>query len=77
MNGLLGLYNNDPLTAVPSVEVRNEVINEVIDLVNQEFPPATLQAPTDQDRQKISERVLSLIGMALRRRISEGKRKNS
>lgn len=70
MNGLLGLYNNDPLTAIPSVEVRNEVINEVIDLVNQEFPPATLQAPTDQDRQKISERVLSLIGMALRRRNS-------
>lgn len=70
MSGLLGLYNNDPLTAIPSVEVRNEVINEVIDLVNQEFPPATLQAPTDQDRKKISERVLSLIGMALRRRNS-------
>jgi len=70
MNGLLGLYNNDPLTAIPSAEVRNEIINEVIDLVNQEFPPATLQAPTDQDRQKISERVLSLIGMALRRRNS-------
>lgn len=70
MNGLLGLYNNDPLTAIPSAEVRNEIINEVIDLVNQEFPPAMLQAPTDQDRQKISERVLSLIGMALRRRNS-------
>jgi pilus assembly protein CpaF len=70
MNGLLGLYNNDPLMAIPSLEVRNEVINEVIDLVNQEFPPATLQAPIDQDRQKISERELSLIGMALRRRNS-------
>lgn len=70
MNGLLGLYNNDPLTTIPSLEVRNEVINEVIDQVNQEFPPATLQAPTDQDRQKISGRVLSLIGTALRRRNS-------
>jgi pilus assembly protein CpaF len=70
MNGLLGLYNNDPLTTIPSLEVRNEVINEVIDQVNQEFPPATLQAPTDRDRQKISERVLSLIGTALRRRNS-------
>lgn len=70
MNGLLGLYNNDPLITIPSLEVRNEVINEVIDQVNQEFLPATLQAPTDQDRQKISERVLSLIGTALRRRNS-------
>ena len=68
MGSLLGLYNSDTLTALPALDVRNEVINEVIDQVNQEFPPATLQAPTEEDRKKIAERVMSLIGMALRRR---------
>ena len=70
MNGLLGLYNSDTLTELPSLEIRNEVINEVIDQVNQEFPPTTLQAPTEADRKKIAERVMTLIGMALRRRIA-------
>ena len=68
MGSLLGLYNSDTLTVVPGLDVRNEVINEVIDQVNQEFPPTMLQAPTEEDRQKISERVTSLIGMSLRRR---------
>ena len=68
MGSLLGLYNSDTLTALPALDIRNEVINEVIDQVNQEFPPATLQAPTEEDRKKIAERVMSLIGMALRRR---------
>jgi pilus assembly protein CpaF len=68
MGSLLGLYNSDTLTVLPALDVRNEVINEVIDQVNQEFPPAVLQAPTAEDRTKIAERVMSLIGMALRRR---------
>jgi pilus assembly protein CpaF len=68
MGGLLGLYKNDAVALVPALDLRNEVINEVIDQVNQEFPPVTLQAPTEQDRKKIAERVMSLIGIALRRR---------
>ena len=68
MNGLLGLYTSDAAAALPSPEVRNGVINEVIDLINQEFPPAVLQAPGAEDRERIAERVLTLVGMALRRR---------
>ena len=45
MAGILGLYDVSA-AALPDEAVRNAVINEVIDQVNQEFPPALLQSPT-------------------------------
>jgi pilus assembly protein CpaF len=67
MGGILGLYDVSA-AALPDEVVRNAVINEVIDQVNQEFPPALLQSPTESDRQRIQERVVSVVGVSLRKR---------
>jgi pilus assembly protein CpaF len=67
MAGILGLYDVSA-AALPDESVRNAVINEVIDQVNQEFPPALLQSPTESDRQRIQERVVAVVGVALRKR---------
>lgn len=67
MAGILGLYDVSA-AALPDEVVRNAVINEVIDQVNQEFPPALLQSPTESDRQNIQERVVAVVGASLRKR---------
>ncbi len=68
MNGLLNMYSSDPVADNLSSAMRNEIINEVIDQINQEFPPATLQAPDDKARREIQERTLAQVSLALRRR---------
>jgi pilus assembly protein CpaF len=67
MAGILGLYDVST-AALPDEPTRQAVITEVIDQVNQEFPPALLQNPSESDRQKIQERVVSVVGLALRKR---------
>ncbi len=67
MAGILGLYEVST-AALPDDAVRQAVITEVIDQVNQEFPPALLQNPSESDRQRIQERVVSVVGVALRKR---------
>jgi pilus assembly protein CpaF len=67
MAGILGLYEVST-AALPDDAVRQAVITEVIDQVNQEFPPAVLQNPSESDRQRIQERVVSVVGVALRKR---------
>ena len=67
MGGILGLYDVSA-AAVPDEAVRNAVINEVIDQINQEFPPAILQSPSEGDRQRIQERVIAVVGASLRKR---------
>jgi pilus assembly protein CpaF len=68
MNGLLSMYEDNSQQLVQDEAVRNEVINEVIDLVNQEFSTSVLQAPSELDRQKIHERVIVVVNTAFRRR---------
>jgi pilus assembly protein CpaF len=67
MGGILGLYDVSA-AALPDEPVRNAVINEVIDQINQEFPPAILQSPSEGDRQRIQERVVAVVGASLRKR---------
>ena len=67
MAGILGLYDVSA-AALPDDAVRQAVVNEVIDQVNQEFPPALLQSPSEEDRQRIQERVVTVVGAALRKR---------
>jgi len=67
MAGILGLYDVSA-AALPDDAVRQAVVNEVIDQVNQEFPPALLQSPSETDRQRIQERVVTVVGTALRKR---------
>lgn len=67
MAGILGLYEVST-AALPDDAVRQAVVNEVIDQVNQEFPPALLQSPSEADRQRIQERVVAVVGAALRKR---------
>lgn len=67
MAGILGLYDVSA-AALPDNAVRQAVVNEVIDQVNQEFPPALLQSPSEEDRQRIQERVVTVVGAALRKR---------
>lgn len=67
MAGILGLYDVSA-AALPDDAVRQTIVNEVIDQVNQEFPPALLQSPSETDRQRIQERVVNVVGTALRKR---------
>lgn len=62
------MYEDNSQQLVQDEAVRNEVINEVIDLVNQEFSTSVLQAPSELDRQKIHERVIVVVNAAFRRR---------
>ena len=52
MAGILGLYDVST-AALPDEAVRQAVITEVIDQVNQEFPPVVLRNPSEGDRQRI------------------------
>jgi len=47
--------------------LRDTVANEVIDQINREFPVSVLRSPSDQDRQRIQERINVLVGQAFRR----------
>ena len=67
MGGILGLYDVSA-AALPDEAIRQAVINEVIDQVNQEFPPALLQSPSESDRQRIQDRVVAVVGASLRKR---------
>jgi len=67
MAGISGLYDVSA-AALPDDAVRHAVVNEVIDQINQEFPPALLQSPSEADRQRIRERVVTVVGAALRKR---------
>ena len=50
MPGILGLYDTPASDIVLDEVARSAVINEVIDQINQEFPPAVLQSPSETDR---------------------------
>ncbi len=66
--GNLSLYESSQSTLRPIDLVLKETIaNEVIDQINREFPVEVLQAPSDADRQRIQERVSTLVGLAFRR----------
>jgi pilus assembly protein CpaF len=67
MPGMLGLYDTPTNDIVLDTDTRTAVFNEVIDQINQEFQPAVLQSPTDEQRGRIRERVEALIGTALRK----------
>ena len=64
---LLSLYNSTPADAAPDAE-RALVMNEVIDQVNNEFPPKRLASPTPAERAEIQERTSLLVSTAFRRR---------
>ena len=68
MAGILELYDTSITSLLPDETACSEVINEVIDQINQEFTPGILQSPTETDRQRIQDRVVSLVGGALRKR---------
>ena len=68
MAGILELYDTSTTSLLPDEAACNDVINEVIDQINQEFTPGILQSPTETDRQRIQDRVVSLVGAALRKR---------
>jgi pilus assembly protein CpaF len=66
--GLSGLYEPSSSMSRQVDEVlRETVINDVIDQINREFPIGVLQSPTDADRQRIQERINTLVGLAFRR----------
>jgi len=66
--GLSGLYEpSSGMSRQIDDVLRETVANEVIDQINREFPVGVLQSPTDADRQRIQERINSLVGMAFRR----------
>ena len=66
---LLSVFD-DKQTAQQTVsgDLRIEVSTEVIDVINREFPPALLQRPNEMERQRVAERIASLVTQALRRR---------
>ena len=68
MPGILGLYDTATHTNDLDESIRSEVVNEVIDQINHEFPTTVLQSPTEGDRQRIRERVDAQITAALRKR---------
>ncbi|HWQ84821.1 MAG TPA: ATPase, T2SS/T4P/T4SS family [Anaerolineales bacterium] len=47
--------------------LKDTVANEVIDQINREFPVNVLRSPTDTERQRIQERINTLVGQAFRR----------
>jgi pilus assembly protein CpaF len=67
-NKLTGLYDLALGTSRPFDEdLREVVMNEVIDAVNHEFPLDVLRSPSEADRQQIQERINALVGVAFRR----------
>jgi len=66
--GLSSLYDLAQGTGRPVDNILKEtVINEVIDQVNREFPVEVLRSPSEDDRQRIQERINTLVGLAFRR----------
>lgn len=67
---LLSVFNDDvsAATAGGNNDLRSEVITEVIDVVNHEYPTSVLQHPSEDDRRRVTERIAALVSMALRRR---------
>ncbi len=66
--GLTSLY--DPIKSsgrTPDSGMKDAIANEVIDQVNREFPVEVLRSPTDADRQRIQERINTLVALAYRR----------
>ena len=68
MPGILGMYDTSIGANNLDEATRSEVFNEVIDLINHEFPTTILQSPSDDDRQRVRERVDAAIAVALRKR---------
>ncbi len=68
MPGILGLYDTAANGNNLDESIRSEVFNEVIDLINHDFPTSVLQSPNETDRQRIRERVEAQIAAALRKR---------
>ncbi len=68
MPGILGMYDTATTANNLDESIRAEVFNEVIDLINHEFPTNILQSPSDDDRQRIRERVDAAISVSLRKR---------
>jgi len=64
---LLSLYASQPAEVNADAE-RGAVMNEVIDQVNNEYPPARLANPSAAERSEIQERVTVLAANAFRRR---------
>jgi pilus assembly protein CpaF len=64
---LLSLYAAQPAEVNADAE-RAAVMNEVIDQVNTEYPPARLTNPSTAERTDIQERVTVLVANAFRRR---------
>jgi len=64
---LLSLYATQAVDTNADAE-RGAVMNEVIDQVNAEYPPARLASPSATERAEIQERVTVLVANAFRRR---------
>jgi len=66
---LLSVFDERALAQqMASADVRRDVATEVIDAINREYPPGVLQRPSEEDRQRVAERIAGLVSMALRRR---------
>jgi len=65
---ILSLYDQQPGSSGNPNAEREAVMNEVIDQVNTEYPPAKLASPDLAERAAIRERVISLVANAYRRR---------
>ena len=66
--GLAGVYDITQGSGLAIDERLQELVaNEVIDQINREYPVSVLQAPSDEERARIQERIHSLVGLAFRR----------
>jgi len=69
MNNILSFYDTSAsLERALNPKEREDVINEVIDQINREFPAAVLQGPSETQRAQIRERIAALVSTGLRRR---------
>ena len=68
-HGALSMFDLSSAGTRPLDEAAREAVaNEVIDQVNREFATATLQNPSEAERQSIQERINAMVSQALRRR---------
>jgi len=65
---VLSMLNTQSADAALDGTERDKLVNEVIDQINAEFPPAVLTRPTPVERAKVMEHVITLVGKAYRRR---------
>ena len=67
-NGISTLYDPKQSTEWPADNVMREtIVNDVIDQVNREFPVEVLRSPSEDERQRMQERINILVGLAYRR----------